>query len=93
MKENMNRSYGLFNSQRVMLALIEKGLSRDAAYDIVQRNAMKSWKAGVQFKKLVLKDSAVKKYLSSQEIESIFNLEYYLKNVSFIFKRVFGSGK
>lgn len=93
MKENMNRSYGLFNSQRVMLALIEKGLSRDAAYDIVQRNAMKSWKAGVQFKKLVLKDSAVKKYLSSQEIESIFNLEYYLKNVSFIFKRVFGPGK
>jgi adenylosuccinate lyase len=93
MKENMNRSYGLFNSQRVMLALIEKGLSRDAAYDIVQRNAMKSWKTGVQFKKLVLKDSAVKKYLSSQEIESIFNLEYYLKNVSFIFKRVFGPGK
>ncbi|MFZ5906531.1 MAG: adenylosuccinate lyase [Nitrospirota bacterium] len=93
MKENMNRSFGLFNSQRVMLALIEKGLSRDAAYDIVQRNAMKSWKAGVQFKKQLLKDTAVKKHLSSQEIESIFNLDYYLKNVNFIFKRVFGPGK
>ncbi|MDP2755807.1 MAG: adenylosuccinate lyase [Nitrospirota bacterium] len=91
MKENMARSYGLYTSQRVMLALIEKGLDRESAYSIVQRDAMKSWKAGVQFKKLLLKDKEVKKYLTSKEIENIFDLEYYLKDVDYIFKRVFGS--
>jgi adenylosuccinate lyase len=90
MKENMARSYGLYTSQRVMLALIEKGLDRESAYSIVQRDAMKSWKAGVQFKKLLLKDKEVKKYLISKEIENIFDLEYYLKDVDYIFKRVFG---
>jgi adenylosuccinate lyase len=90
MKENMARSYGLYNSQRVMLALIDKGLSREAAYDIVQRNAMKSWKRGTQFKKLLLKDREVKKYLTAKELENIFDLQYYLKNVDYIFKRVFG---
>jgi adenylosuccinate lyase len=93
MKENMARSYGLYNSQRVMLALIEKGLTRDAAYDIVQRIAMQSWRSGIQFKKLLLKDKGVKKYLSAQEIESIFDLNYYLKNVAYIFKRAFGPDK
>lgn len=91
MKENMARSYGLYTSQRVMLALIEKGLDRESAYSIVQRDAMKSWKAGVQFKKLLLKDKEVKKCLTSKEIENIFDLEYYLKDVDYIFKRVFGS--
>jgi adenylosuccinate lyase len=89
MKENMAKSYGLYNSQRIMLALIDKGISREAAYDIVQRNAMKSWKKGEQFKKLLLKDKAVKKYLAAKEIEEIFDLHYYLKNIDYIFKRVF----
>ncbi len=93
MKENMARSYGLYTSQRVMLALIEKGLDRESAYSIVQRDAMKSWKAEVQFKKLLLKDKEVKKYLTSKEIENIFDLEYYLKDVDYIFKRVFGLSK
>jgi adenylosuccinate lyase len=91
MKENMDRSYGLYNSQRVMLALIDKGISRENAYDIVQRNAMKSWKTGAQFRKLLLKDKEVKKYLTAKEIENIFDLKYYLKNVDYIFTRVFGS--
>lgn len=90
MKDNMERSYGLYNSQRVMLALIDKGLGRDAAYDIVQKNAMASWKKGIAFKKLLLKDKEVKKYLTSKEITGIFDLEYYLKNVDYIFTRVFG---
>jgi adenylosuccinate lyase len=90
MKENMAGSYGLFNSQRVLLALIDKGLRREAAYDLVQKTAMKSWKTGVQFKKLLLKDKDVKKYLTAKEIENIFDLEYYLKSVDYIFTRVFG---
>jgi len=91
MKENMAKSYGLYNSQRVMLALIDKGIRREEAYDIVQRNAMKSWKTETQFKKLLLKDAEVKKYLTSKEIGNIFDLQYYLKNVDYIFKRVFES--
>lgn len=90
MKSNMAKSYGLYNSQRVMLALTEKGLSREDAYSIVQRNAMKSWKEGREFKKLLLKDREVKKHLLPKEIENIFDLKYYLKNIDYIFKRVFG---
>jgi adenylosuccinate lyase len=93
MKENMGRSYGLFNSQRLMLALIDKGLNRDEAYDIVQRNAMKSWKAAAQFRKLISRDAAVKRHLTAQEIEGIFDLNYYLKNVDYIFRRVFGRSR
>ena len=93
MKENMAKSYGLYNSQRVMLALIKKGLVREGAYDIVQKNAMKSWKEGVNFKKILLKDKEVRKYLTAEEIASIFDLEYYLRNVDYIFKRVFEPDK
>lgn len=93
MKENMARSYGLFNSQRVMLALVDKGLSRDDAYDIVQRNAMKSWKTGSQFRQLISRDAAVKRYLTAREIGDIFDMNYYLKNVDHIFGRVFGKGR
>jgi adenylosuccinate lyase len=90
MKENMLKSYGLFNSQRVMLALIDKGLNRDFAYDIVQRNAMRSWQTGSQFRKILFRDTDVKRYLTAKEMEDIFDLKYYLKNVDYIFKRVFG---
>jgi adenylosuccinate lyase len=89
MKDNMSKSYGLYNSQRVMLALIDKNLTREDAYSIVQRNAMKSWKSGIEFKKLLLKDKEVKKHLTAKEIENIFDLDYYLKHVDYIFKRVF----
>jgi adenylosuccinate lyase len=90
MKENIDKSYGLFTSQRVMLSLVEKGLDREKAYSIVQNNAMKSWKRGISFKKILLKDKEVKKYLTSSEINAIFDLSYYLKNIDYIFKRVFG---
>ncbi len=90
MKENMGRSYGLFTSQRVMLALLDKGLDREQAYSIVQADAMKSWKEGTEFKKILLKDKEVKKYLTAQEISEIFDLGYYLKHVDYIFRRVFG---
>ncbi|MFA4828198.1 MAG: adenylosuccinate lyase [Thermodesulfovibrionales bacterium] len=89
MKKNMERSYGLYNSQRVLLSLTGKGMSREDAYALVQRNAMKSWQSGMEFKKLLLKDRDVKKYLKAKDIEKIFDLKYYLKNVDYIFKRVF----
>ena len=93
MKENMDSSYGLYNSQRVMLALIDKGLTREYAYELVQENAMKSWKTRKQFKKLLSKDKEVRKYLTAKEIDNIFDLKYYFKNIDYIFKRVFGSSQ
>jgi len=93
MKENMARSYGLYNSQKVLLGLLEKGLTRESAYEIVQKNAMESWQTEIQFKKLLLKDKEVKKYLTAKEIENIFDLGYYLKNIDYIFQRVFGSSR
>jgi adenylosuccinate lyase len=90
MKENMAKSYGLYTSQRVMLALLEKGIDRERAYCLVQGDAMKSWKEEADFKKILLKDKEVKKYLTAKEIGEIFDLSYYLKNIDYIFKRVFG---
>jgi adenylosuccinate lyase len=93
MKENMGRSYGLFTSQRVMLALLDKGLDRERAYCLVQANAMKSWKEETEFKKILLKDKEVRKYLTAQDIGEIFDVGYYLKNVDYIFQRVFGASR
>ncbi|MBI4825553.1 MAG: adenylosuccinate lyase [Nitrospirae bacterium] len=90
MMENINKSYGLFFSQKVMLRLTEKGLSREKAYAIVQENAMKSWKERKDFKDFLNKDAVVREYLSEKEIDKIFNLKDYTKNVGQIFKRVFG---
>lgn len=92
MKANMDRSYGLYNSQRVMLALTEKGITREDAYAMVQRDAMESWKQGTSFMKLLQKDSDIIHHLSPKEIEEIFDLQYYLRNVDFIFSRVFNEG-
>lgn len=86
---NMERSYGLYNSQRTMLALVEKGVTREDAYAMVQRNAMESWAKGAAFMKLLQKDSDIAKYLSHQEIANIFDLTYYLRNIDYIFERVF----
>lgn len=92
MKENLARSYGLYNSQKVMLALTEKGLTREEAYAIVQRNAMKSWKERRDFKGLLLKDRDIRRYLTVKTINAIFDVRQYLKNVDYIFGRVFGKG-
>jgi adenylosuccinate lyase len=90
MMENLQRSYGLYNSQRTLLALTEKGITREDAYQLVQRNAMKSWKERKDFKETLKSDEDVRKHLSEEEIEQIFDLSYYLRNIDFIFKRVFG---
>jgi len=90
MKVNMEKSYGLYNSQRIMLALTEKGLSREDSYALVQRNAMESWKRGVSFIECLKQDDEIRNHLSHKEIEEIFNLNYYLRNINYIFRRVFG---
>jgi adenylosuccinate lyase len=89
MRENINRSYGLYCSQRVLLRLVEKGLSRNNAYRLVQKSAMKSWKQRKGFKELLRKDPLIKKYLTAGEIDELFNMSYYVKNVDYIYKRVF----
>lgn len=90
MLKNLNATRGLVFSQRILLMLAESGIKREKAYEIVQRNAMKCWEEGYDFKELIKKDKDVKNYLKSNEIESAFDIEYYLKNVDFIFERVFG---
>jgi adenylosuccinate lyase len=90
MKENMERSYGLYNSQRVMLALVEKGMTRENAYVLVQTNAMKSWKTRKPFKSLLKGDKKVGKFLGSKEIDGLFELKPFLKHVELLFNRVFG---
>lgn len=89
MISNIDKSHGLYNSQRMMLVLIEKGLTREDAYALVQRNAMESWKKGMSFMKLLQNDREILKYLSPKEIEDIFDIKYYLKNIDYIFRRVF----
>jgi adenylosuccinate lyase len=88
MKENLEITKGLIFSQRVMLALIEKGLPREKAYRIVQRNAMKSWKEKVGFHELLKKDTDVSKHLTKSELKSIFDYGYFLRYVDKVFRRV-----
>jgi len=85
---NLVKTKGLIFSQRVLLNLMDKGMPRIQAYDIVQRNAMKSWKEGLDFKTLLLADLEVTKKLSAKDFEVIFSLDYYLRNVNKIFKRL-----
>jgi adenylosuccinate lyase len=88
MKENLEITQGLIFSQRVMLALIEKGLSREKAYKMVQRNSMKSWKERVSFLGLLLKDPDVSRHLTKSELKSIFDYNYFLRYVDEVFHRV-----
>ena len=91
MRENIWKTRGLIFSQRVLLALIDRGLSREEAYKIVQKNAMKVWeKKGKNLKELLLEDRAVSAHLSKKEIEALFKLDYHLKHVGTIFRRVLG---
>jgi adenylosuccinate lyase len=90
MQKNLDRLGGLVHSQRVLLALTQKGASREDSYKLVQRNAMPVWRGEGDFLQLLKKDAEVKKYLSDAEIEEQFDLGYHLKHVDTIFKRVFG---
>jgi len=90
MKKNINITQGLIFSQRVLLKLIKKGLSREDAYKIVQSNAKKVWKNEGTFFMLLLHDKRVTEMLTKKELESCFDMEYYLKNIDYIYKKVLG---
>lgn len=89
MLDNLNLSRGLIFSEAILIRLVDKGLTREDAYAIVQRNAMKAWEEGTQFKEVLLQDSELLKHLSSSEIESAFDLGHALRWVDAIFARVF----
>ncbi len=89
MMENINKTHGLIYSQRVLLALIDKGVSRDEAYVMVQRNAMRSWEEGMDFKNLLENDSDIRRHLTPNELADLFDISYHLKHVDTLFKRVF----
>jgi adenylosuccinate lyase len=91
MQKNLDRLGGLIHSQRVLLALTQKGAAREEAYRLVQRNAMPVWRGEGDFLTLLKADEDVTRYLSDAEIEENFDLGYHLKHVDTIFKRVFGS--
>ncbi|MCC2610075.1 adenylosuccinate lyase [Neorhizobium petrolearium] len=90
MMKNMNKFRGLVHSQRVLLALTQAGVSREDAYRLVQRNAMKVWEEGKDFLEELLADPEVRAALSEQDIREKFDLGYHTKHVDTIFKRVFG---
>jgi adenylosuccinate lyase len=89
MLENLNATRGLIFSGQLLLALTNKGVSRETAYDWVQRNAMKVWDEEKDFQTLVKADNEIKTWLSAEEIDRVFSLEYYLRNIDTVFERVF----
>ena len=90
MLENLNATRGLVFSGQLLLALTQSGISREQAYEWVQRNAMKVWDEGHDFHTLISADPDIKKQLTAEQIKNAFALETYLRNVDVVFKRVFG---
>lgn len=88
MRENLDRSYGLVFSQRVLLALIETGMSRQDAYAIVQRNAMTAWRQRTPFLDLLLADPEVTNRLPEPEVRALFDYGFYLQNIGATFERL-----
>ena len=90
MKRNIQATRGLIFSQRVLLALTQKGNLRDDAYPLVQKNSLKAWDEALDFKALVLADPDIRGALSPKEIEDCFSLQPYLEKIDYIFERVLG---
>jgi len=88
MKRNLEMTRGLVFTQRVMLALIDKGLSRQKAYELVQRSAMKSWEGNKKFLTLLKADPEVTSCLPGEELEALFDYQYYLRYIDDIFLRL-----
>jgi adenylosuccinate lyase len=93
MKANLDKLGGLHNSQRVLLALTQAGLSREDAYGLVQRNAMKTWNEGKDFLSELKADKDVTAKLDPAALEAMFDLDFHFKNVDVIFERVFGNAE
>ncbi|HAP66995.1 MAG TPA: adenylosuccinate lyase [Nitrospinae bacterium] len=91
MKKNLDKMGGVIYSESILLELVRSGIAREAAYKLVQRVAMKIWERGGDFKELILNDREIMKYITPASIEKAFSINHHLKNVSYIFKRVFKS--
>jgi adenylosuccinate lyase len=91
MQKNLNQLGGLHFSQGVMLALTQAGMSREKAYKVVQQCAMDVWHNKSDFKELLINDKNVKKYLNIKEIEGLFDIKIHIKNVPYIFNKVFNT--
>jgi adenylosuccinate lyase len=89
MKRNLEKSGGTVFSEKVLLALVDKGVARDAAYRLVQRHALQVGKVGGDLKRELLADKEIRRYLSPQEIEASWGVKHHLTNVDLIFRRVF----
>jgi adenylosuccinate lyase len=90
MKANLEKMGGLIYSEAILLQLTRKGLSREEAYNVVQRNAMKVWEEGEDFKTLLSRDEVIKGLLSQEELDDLFDVWGHLKHREDIFRRVFG---
>lgn len=88
MRRNIDKTYGVIFSQKVLLTLIDKGLAREAAYDVVQPLAMEAWENQVSFLTLLEKNAVVNEHLTAEELEDCFDHTYHLKNVDVIFERL-----
>ncbi len=88
MQENMEKTYGLIFSQRVLLTLIDEGFVREEAYDLVQPKAMESWERGIPFRELIEADERITSTLSAEQINACFDYKHHLKNVDRIFDRI-----
>jgi adenylosuccinate lyase len=91
MKKNLDQLKGLYNSQRILLAMVDKGCTREDAYHLVQKSAMKVWEQGKDFLAELKADVEIKRYLDGEELAGLFDLAYHTKNIDAIYKRVFGS--
>jgi adenylosuccinate lyase len=91
MQQNLDRMGGLVHSQRVMLALTQKGLGREEAYRIVQRKAMAAWRGEGDFLTLLMKDTDVRHHLSESDLKALFDPKQHFQHVDTIFDRVFGT--
>lgn len=89
MLANLNMTRGVIFSQIVLLALIEKGTTREDAYAVVQENAMKSWQEGIEFRTLLERDERVRQHLSTADLDAVFDVTRFLKHLDYIFERVF----
>lgn len=88
-RKNLDLTKGLWHSQNVLLALVDKGMARDDAYALVQRNALKVWEGDADFKVLLKKDKDILKVIGKREIDDLFNISHHLANIDTIFERVF----
>jgi adenylosuccinate lyase len=91
MLKNLNATRGLVFSGQLLLALTQKGVSREDAYAYTQRNAMRVWDEGGEYRDLVLQDADIRAKLSPEEIERVFDVRHYLRNVERVFERVFAA--